>query len=95
MVVIDSSLGDVGGTHLVHLVRQLRPDMGIILTFAQSDPVQEREARQAGVLYYGDREGVKEIAQVLQKGLSCSSTAKATPPENLEGSAEKRRAPAD
>lgn len=69
IVVLDSSLGDVSGPQLVHLVRRMRGDVGIVLTFAHSDQRQEREARQAGILYYGDREGLKEIAQVLRKGL--------------------------
>jgi DNA-binding NarL/FixJ family response regulator len=69
MVVLDSSLGDVSGAHLVHLVRQIRPDLGIVLTFSHSDQAQEREVRQAGILYYGDREGTREIAQVLRKSL--------------------------
>ena len=69
LVVLDSSLGDVSGTHLIHLVRRIRPELGIVLTFAHSDQEQEREARQAGILYYGDREGVREIAQVLRKSV--------------------------
>lgn len=69
-VVLDSSLGDVSGTHLVHLVRQIRTDLGIVLTFSISDQAQEKEARQAGILYYGDRCGIKEIAQVIRKSLT-------------------------
>jgi CheY-like chemotaxis protein len=72
LVVLDSSLGDVSGSHLAHLVRQIRPELGIVMTFHQSDQAQEREARQAGVLYYGDREGTREIAQYLLKGLTPS-----------------------
>lgn len=70
VVVLDSSLGDVSGSHLAHLARQIRPDLGIVMTFHQSDQAQEREARQAGVLYYGDREGTREIAQYLRKSLT-------------------------
>jgi len=70
LVVLDTSLGDVSGTHLIHLARRIRPDLGIVLTFARSDQEQEREARQAGILYYGDREGIQQIAQVLRKSLS-------------------------
>jgi DNA-binding NtrC family response regulator len=68
-VVLDSSLSDVSGTHLVHLVGQIRPDVGVVLTFAQSDHAQECEARQAGVLFYGDRSATRDIASVLRKGL--------------------------
>ena len=70
VVVLDSSLCDVSGTHLAHLTRQLRPDLGIVLAFSQSDLEEEKGARQAGILYYGDREGVKEIAQVVRKALT-------------------------
>jgi DNA-binding NtrC family response regulator len=73
LVVLDSTLSDVSGTHLVHLVRQIRPDVGVILTFSQSDPAQECEARQAGVLYYGDRSGVREVASVLRKGMEAGA----------------------
>jgi DNA-binding NtrC family response regulator len=69
LVVLDSSLTDVSGCHLVHLSRQLRPDLGIVMTFQQSDQAQEKEARQAGILYYGDREGIAAIAQFLRKSL--------------------------
>ena len=74
MVVLDASLLDVSGTHLVHLVRQIRPELGVVLTFSWSDQEQEKEARQAGILYYGDREGTREIAQVLMKGLAPEGT---------------------
>jgi DNA-binding NtrC family response regulator len=69
LAVLDSSLGDVSGTQLVHLVRRIRPDLGIVLTFARSDQGQEKEARQAGILYYGDRTGIRAIAQVVKQGL--------------------------
>jgi ActR/RegA family two-component response regulator len=68
-VVLDSSLSDVSGAHLVHLVRQIRPDVGVVLTFAQSDQAQECEVRQAGVLFYGDRSATRDIASVLRKGM--------------------------
>lgn len=68
-VVLDSSLSDVSGTHLVHLVRQIRPDVGVVLTFAQSDQAQECEVRQAGVLFYGDRSAIRDVASVLRKGM--------------------------
>jgi DNA-binding NtrC family response regulator len=77
LLVLDSSLGDVGGTHLVHLARRIRPDLAIAMTFSHSDHAEEREARQAGILYYGDRDGIKEIAQVLRKGLSNGCTHEA------------------
>jgi CheY-like chemotaxis protein len=73
-VVLDSSLPDVSGTHLVHLVQQIRPDLGVILTFAQSDQAQECEARQAGVLFYGDRSEARDIASVLRKGMGAPGT---------------------
>lgn len=69
VVVLDSSLPDVPGAHLVHLVRQIRSDVGVVLTFAQSDQAQEREVRQAGVLFYGDRLAIRDIASVLRKGI--------------------------
>jgi DNA-binding NtrC family response regulator len=79
LVVLDCSLRDVAGQQLLHLVRRIRPDLGVIVTFDQSDQAQEREARQAGLLYYGDRRGVKEVAAVLRKGL--------TPPSGIPSGA--------
>lgn len=73
-VVLDSSLSDVSGAHLVHLVRQIRPDVGVVLTFAQSDRAQECEVRQAGVLFYGDRSATRDIASVLRKGMAALGT---------------------
>lgn len=75
LVVLDSSLRDATGAHLVHLVRRIRPDLGIAVTFDRSDLEQEREARQAGILYYGDRRGVREIAAVLRKSMTASVPA--------------------
>lgn len=72
LVVLDSSLRDASGAHLVHLVRQIRPELGIVVTFDRSDLEQERQVRQAGILYYGDRRGVREVAAVLQKNMSAS-----------------------
>ncbi len=69
-VVLDSSLSDVSGAHLVHLVQQIRPDVGVVLAFARSDQAQECEVRQAGVLFYGDRSATRDIASVLRKGMS-------------------------
>ena len=76
-VVLDSSLSDVSGAHLVHLVRRIRPDVGVVLTFAQSDQEQEREVRQAGVLFYGDRSAARDIASVLRKGMEAPGVPRA------------------
>jgi DNA-binding NtrC family response regulator len=85
VVVLDSSLGDVSGTHLVHLTRQIRPDLGIILAFSQTSLEEEKEARQAGILYYGDREGVAEIAQVVRKVLAQSCGGTEVSPSGVPG----------
>jgi len=97
LVVLDSSLGDVSGSHLAHLVRQIRTDVGIVMTFHQSDQAQEREARQAGILYYGDREGTREIAQYLRKSLipAEGNGGTGSRPENGNGSSPGEAAPND
>lgn len=79
LAVLDSSLVDVSGTQLAHLVRRIRPDLGILVTFHRSDQAQEREARQAGILYYGDRRGIREISQFLRKSLTPNETEKGAP----------------
>jgi DNA-binding NtrC family response regulator len=70
LAVLDTSLRDVAGMHLLHLVRRIRPDLGVIVTFEHSDQAQEREARQAGLLYYGDRREIRDLAAVLRKGMA-------------------------
>lgn len=73
LVVLDSSLRDVTGMHLLHLVRRIRPDLGVIVTFENSNEAEEREARQEGILYYGDRRGAKEVAAVLRQGMTVAA----------------------
>ncbi len=72
IAVLDSRLPDVSGLHLTHLARRIRPDLGLLLVVDATCPEEEREARADGVLFYGAREGWREIVQVLRQTLACT-----------------------
>ena len=50
--------------------RRIRPDLGLLLVVGTTQPEEEREARADGVLFYGAREGWRDIVQVLRQSLT-------------------------
>ncbi|MBK8231880.1 MAG: hypothetical protein IT349_18285 [Candidatus Eisenbacteria bacterium] len=70
IAVLDGRLPDVSGLHLTHLARRIRPDLGLLLVVGTTQPEEEREARADGVLFYGAREGWRDIVQVLRQSLT-------------------------
>lgn len=71
IAVLDGRLPDVAGLHLTHLARRIRPDIGLLLVVDRTEAQEEREAREDGVLFYGAREGWREIVNVLRQTLEC------------------------
>lgn len=68
-VVLDGSLIDKPAIQLIQLLRQIRPTLSIILAYCTPREDLEREARQAGVLYYGDRSALADMAGVVRQCL--------------------------
>jgi DNA-binding NarL/FixJ family response regulator len=69
LVVLDGAMKDKPANQLLQLLRQIRPDLMIVFAVDVPHDECEREARQAGVLYYGDRNRLTDIAGVVRQSL--------------------------
>lgn len=85
IAVLDDRVPDLDLVTLTHLIRRIRPDLGVAFLVSETDPEEERQARQAGVLFYGAREGWKEIVQVVRKGLCPRSPRDLSPGSRSRG----------
>ncbi|MFB3907022.1 MAG: response regulator [Candidatus Eisenbacteria bacterium] len=68
-VILDATLRDKPATQLLGLIRSLRAELPIVFAFDSSDVDVERQARAAGVLYYGHRSELSEIVRVMRQSL--------------------------
>jgi DNA-binding NarL/FixJ family response regulator len=69
VVVLDGALNDKPANQLLQLLKQIRPTLPIVFAFHAPREEWEREARQAGVIYYGDRAGLADIVGVVRQFL--------------------------
>lgn len=69
VAVLDGALHDKPAHQLVRLVRQLRPQLVIVFASVGDDEEREREAREVGVVHYGDRTRFDVLARVIQENL--------------------------
>jgi hypothetical protein len=69
LVVLDGAIKDKPANLLLQLLKQIRPDLMIVFAVDVSHDEWEREARQAGVLYYGDRGRLSDMAGVVRQSL--------------------------
>lgn len=69
LVVLDGAIKDKPANQLLQLLRQIRPDLLIVFAVDIPHDGWEREARQAGVLYYGDRDRLTDMAGVVRQSL--------------------------
>jgi hypothetical protein len=69
LVVLDGAIKDKPANQLLQLLRQIRPDLMIVFAVDVPHDDWEREARQAGVLYYGDRDRLTDMAGVVRQSL--------------------------
>ncbi|MBM3286390.1 MAG: response regulator transcription factor [Candidatus Eisenbacteria bacterium] len=69
VVVLDGALNDRPANQLLQLVKRIRPTLPVVFAFLSPREEWEREARQAGVLYYGDRAGTAEMVRVVRQNL--------------------------
>lgn len=69
VVVLDGALNDKPANQLLQLLKQIRPALQIVFAFHAPREEWEREARQAGVIYYGDRAGTADILGVVRQFL--------------------------
>ncbi len=69
LVILDGAIKDKPANQILSLLRQIRPDLMIVFAVDVPHDDWEREARQAGVLYYGDRGRVTDLAGVVRQSL--------------------------
>ena len=79
LVILDGTLNDKPANQLLTLLRQIRPDLLIVFAYQCPSDDAEREARQAGVLYYGDRTQLSNMAHVVGQSLHRVATRQARP----------------
>ena len=80
-VVLDGALNDKPANQLLHLLKQIRPALSIVFAFHSPSEEWEREARQAGVLYYGDRSGLADMVGVVRQCLRSAAGPRPRPGE--------------
>jgi hypothetical protein len=80
-VVLDGALNDKPANQLLHLLKQIRPALSIVFAFHSPNEEWEREARQAGVLYYGDRSGLADMVGVVRQCLHSAARPRPRPGE--------------
>jgi DNA-binding response OmpR family regulator len=69
IVILDGTLSDKPASQLLPLLRQIRPDLLIVFAFQSPSDDDERGAREAGVLYYGDRAQISNMVHVVRQNL--------------------------
>ncbi len=72
-VVLDGALNDTPAPQVMQLLKRIRPALPIVFAFNSPNEEWEREARQAGVLFYGDRAGLSDMAGVVRQILYSAS----------------------
>ncbi len=89
IVVLDGAMHDDTVTQTLQLIRRIRPQMGIVFAFDLPNDAIELEARQAGVLYYGDRSRPVDLLHVVSQNLRRTTRLRQRP----GGRTDPREAP--
>lgn len=69
VAVLDGSLQSKPANQLLDLIKQIRPQIAIVFGYREPNDEWERQAREAGVLYYGDRTRCCDLARVIRRSL--------------------------
>jgi len=69
VVVLDGALLDKPAIQLLSLIKRIRPQLPIVFASQTPNEEWEREAREAGVLYYGDRAQLGDMARVIRQSV--------------------------
>ena len=69
IVVLDGALLDKPANQLLGLIKQIRPQLPIVFASQIPNEEWERQAREAGVLYYGDRTQLGDMARVIHQSI--------------------------
>jgi len=73
VIVLDGAIRGTDAKQLLLLIKQIRPKLPVVFGFDVPDDDQEREVRESGVLYYGDRRQVAEMIEVIRISLPPSA----------------------
>jgi len=88
VVILDGLMNDKPATELLLLLKQIRPDLWIVFAYDSPREDWEREARQAGVLYYGARSELADMVHVVRQNLRRTTRGRVRPPSpHTEGTA--------
>jgi len=69
--VIDVTLADMQGTALAARLKEIEPELPVVMTSADHRPETEAEARRLGILYFAHKPASDRlIGGVVQKALS-------------------------
>lgn len=69
VVILDGAMHDATVTQTLQLLKRIRPEVGVVFAFDLPDDSSELEARQAGVLFYGDRNRLIDLLHVVRQNL--------------------------
>lgn len=71
LVIVDVSLLDMSGHGLVRRLKEIDPDLPVLMTSGDYAPEQEAAARRGGILYYAHKPAdYRLIGGVVDKALS-------------------------
>lgn len=69
VAVLDGALQGKPANQLLDLIKQIRPQLAIVFGYQDPNDELERRAREAGVLYYGDRTHAGDLARVIRRSI--------------------------
>ena len=69
LVVLDGALLDKPANQLLGLIKRIRPQLPIVFASEIPNEEWERQAREAGVLYYGDRMQLGDMARLIRQSI--------------------------
>jgi DNA-binding NtrC family response regulator len=73
LVVLDGAFLDKPANQLLHLIKQIRPQLSVVFAAQTANEEWERQAREAGVLYYADRAQLGDMARVIRQSVHGNS----------------------
>lgn len=69
LVVLDGAIAGSSPQHLLRLLKKIRPEIAVVFAFQCPGEEWERGVREAGVLYYGDRNVPAAMVDVIRNTL--------------------------
>ena len=71
LLIVDTALPEMEGTMLVPLLREIQPELPIIVTTGRHTPALEQEVRRSQVVFYAIRpDDLPNLGEVVRKNLN-------------------------